>query len=351
MTMLDSLDVLVSFAVVMLVVSLAVTAFIQTITTLLQLRGWHLFRGIATLVRQLDPAIEKKIADDIAWAVVRHPLVSRNRYQIASVVQREELVQLMLSMAAGDRPALKCRAREVLIEVLKRQGIDDPAAVLRDIRTTAMNLEQSRPELAAHVRQTAAVVSEAKSDFVAGVNAWFDATMDRVSLMFGGNTRMLTVVTSFLVVGALQMDAIQLVNRLSVDEPLRNRLLSEADSLKGQPPSESNQSRLAGIRELTEAGIVSLPWQRTNSTRVVFGRTLPSFIAWDRKHDLGIAISIALLSLGAPFWYNTLNSLMSLRSKLASKEDTARLDRAGPQDERTVAVAVRRDDDTMAAVG
>jgi hypothetical protein len=40
--------------------------------------------------------------------------------------------------------------------------------------------------------------------------------------------------------------------------------------------------------------------------------------SWPKRRLLGILISAALLSLGAPFWYNTLKSLTNLRPTLAN---------------------------------
>jgi hypothetical protein len=43
--------------------------------------------------------------------------------------------------------------------------------------------------------------------------------------------------------------------------------------------------------------------------------------SWPPRHLLGILISAALLSLGAPFWFNTLKSLTNLRPILANEVD------------------------------
>ncbi len=43
--------------------------------------------------------------------------------------------------------------------------------------------------------------------------------------------------------------------------------------------------------------------------------------SWPRRHLLGILLSAALLSLGAPFWFNSLKTLTNLRPKLAEEVD------------------------------
>ncbi len=47
----------------------------------------------------------------------------------------------------------------------------------------------------------------------------------------------------------------------------------------------------------------------------------------DARKWPGMLISILLLSLGAPFWYNVLKDLLKLRSDIAGKDDTQRAER------------------------
>jgi hypothetical protein len=220
--MLESLDVLIGFVAVILVFSLAATASIQALLTLLQMRGFHLRGGIVTLLKQIDPQIPDKVASDVAWAVVRHPLLIRSRMQVAAVVRREELFQLLLGLAAGQGPgSLDPNSRAQLAASLGRGGIANAAAALRDLRLSALHLEEARPDLAADIREAGAAIAEVASEFLANLNASFDAVMDRVSLAFASRVRVLTFVVAVVLVGLLQLDAIELINRLAIDKDLR----------------------------------------------------------------------------------------------------------------------------------
>jgi hypothetical protein len=42
-------------------------------------------------------------------------------------------------------------------------------------------------------------------------------------------------------------------------------------------------------------------------------------------------LSAVLITLGAPFWFNTLKGLLSLRSSLQSKETAQQAQRTGPK--------------------
>jgi hypothetical protein len=195
----------------------------------------------------------------------------------------------------------------------------------------ALQLERTNPELATTARQNLAIMHEASSDFVAKVNAWFDQTMDRVSERFTFSTRVLTFLSAALVACALQLDTVSLVNRLSMDDNMRNALVQQAVALKEQQesstaaqaagtqtPAQAEAAKAEIMRDyyaaLAEAGVLHVP-----------GRTWLS--DWSKVSIPGVLISILLLSLGAPFWYNALNKLLQLRSVIARKDDADRKDR------------------------
>ena len=50
-----------------------------------------------------------------------------------------------------------------------------------------------------------------------------------------------------------------------------------------------------------------------------------------RSSIFGLLLTAALLSLGAPFWFNVLGDLLKLRPMLASKEDAQRNERETTQ--------------------
>ena len=50
---------------------------------------------------------------------------------------------------------------------------------------------------------------------------------------------------------------------------------------------------------------------------------------WKESNLVGILVTGLLLSLGAPFWYNSLGRLLQLRSVLAVKDDQQRAERQG----------------------
>src|ERR1700748_1406442 len=111
--MLKSVDILIGFSVIMLVVSIAVTLANQIITSCLNLRGMQLRDGVWRLLRYIDHGIDKGSARVLANLVLKDPILASRKlmggFRHASVVQREELTILLMRIADGDATELKIR--------------------------------------------------------------------------------------------------------------------------------------------------------------------------------------------------------------------------------------------------
>src|SRR5436305_4817008 len=103
--MLGSLDILIGFVVVMLVVSMAVTIITQVLISLLfNLRGKSLHEGLSHLLALMDQGLSRDQAAQIADHILRNPLVGTaplvgSNFRLASVIHREELTKLLLDFA------------------------------------------------------------------------------------------------------------------------------------------------------------------------------------------------------------------------------------------------------------
>ena len=272
--MLKSLDILIAFSAVMLLVSAAVTLLTQAVAAALGWRSGNLLRGVITILNQVDPKITPFSAEQIANAVLRHPLIARAEGKAGTVIQREELTRILLELAAGREPGGKSLdeyARATLKRSLEAGGIADPASVLDNIHLLGLKLEALRPELPAAVRHSIAVITEAPSQFAGRIHACFDETMDRITQRFGRHTRLAAGAIAISVALGMQLDTFEL------------------------------------LRDGVNAHLV-----------------VPRNWMWNAANLPGIALSAMLLSLGAPFWYNALKDLIGLRPVLARKEEAHR---------------------------
>jgi hypothetical protein len=334
--LLQSLDIIVGFAVVMLAVSLIITTITQLISGLLGLRGTNLRWGLKVLLAQAglpDPATT-------ADRVLGHPLVSDstfskfisrifNRWRLASAIRSQELTGIL--------------------ELLSKKYGDD---------------DLSKP---------------AVTKFI---NDWFEPVMDRVAQRFAMSMRFWTVGTAIVVAFVLQLDSIALFRQLSDDREVRTKLVASADAilqqserimgrtaasnvyaaalqeLKTKEPSAArvltnapvdmdhttaNFWLRAQLRDVPQANKLISTYNEIVSSNIVARtpelmgdmRTVTDLLAgagirlvpdyrrwsWDsfRRGFIGMLISAALLSLGAPFWFNGLKTLMNLRPVLATR--------------------------------
>ena len=361
--MLDTLDILIGFTLIMLIMSMAVTMLTQLIgSQLLNLRGRALQTGIARLLALLDRGLTPAEAKSIADHILRNPLIGQpalmqNKYRLAAALHREELVKLILDFAAGAMPRRQIGRRRPTKRVfapkcsssLKANGIDNPQEVLAQIRNALVELEKTSPELSHSARLNIAILHFAASDFLSKLNSWFDQTVDRVSDVFTVRIRVVTACVALVLAVVLNLDSIDLINRLSIDKNLRNQLVAAAIRSSEQldpgrqavpapvnPSSEAEPVPLnsalakiegAGFRDLRSLGVVNLP----RSPREWYDKwTEGGKGTWVRRL-FGILLSAALLSLGAPFWYATLRDLLKLRSVTERKDDVLRAERQTTQ--------------------
>jgi hypothetical protein len=333
--MLKTLDILIGATTVLLLFSMAVTVITQTVTSFFNRRGKQLLAGVASLLQHLGVST-RDVAEKIAKALLSHPTLSTVEGKIATIIHRGEFTTLLMDIAGGQGLVdLEPTALSELQKMLAANGVSNPGQSLNNIRKVALLIETSNPQIANHVRAEMAILQECATDYVAKVNAWFDQTMDRVSLAFTKYAHRVTIVAAFIVVIAVQFDILAVFDRLSIDEQFRNSVVNAAATdfsgktlpqmnLPNQAPPTGSDATNPSLNTqlyydlLSTAGLITLP---TNSGW------------WERIKDPrkypGMILAALLISLGAPFWYNILKDLLGLRSALAQKDDLQRAQRQG----------------------
>lgn len=355
--MLKSLDVLIGVSTVMLLASMIVMAITHFLMMLVNARGKHLRTGLSELLRQLDPKLEQDVARRIIDKVLCFPLLKTATGRLGSVVHREEFVKLLLELAgqsdgssgldkSGQVISLADPDQKALRVLLANNGIPKPEETLARIRELALQIERNNPELAADVRQRIAIIQEAESKFVSGVHTWFDRTIDRVSERFTAYMRAVTYGVAVLVVLVLQLDAIALVNRLNLDDAARKAIVEQVApaALQMQKDStalsSSNDDKTKADAVVVKEQVAQLRDRINKANAALATNELVPFpdsldhwrLRWNQTFSfsklLGMFVAAVLLSLGAPFWYKALATLLQLRSLAAQKDDAQRAARS-----------------------
>jgi hypothetical protein len=282
--MLIWLDILIGLVVILLTVSLLIMLFTQIVIALLNLRGINLKKGIQILLEQSGGDLSD-YAGRISEEVLCHPLISDTliplrRWQLASAIRREELIHT--------------------IELLTKSGNEDWQNVLKS------NLETLKDM----------------------IDKWFDTVMERIRQLFIRYTRIWTAILSLIVALALHLDLFQIFEQISGNPELRAKMVLSADAFSEHAEGILDTSQVKSIEELKE-NILLLKSELDSTTFQLIPDPYPGWTyRLNERHFWGVLLMAALLSLGAPFWFNMLKNLGSLRPLLAGKEEEERNQRS-----------------------
>ena len=269
---LKYVDIAIGLAIVILLLCTVVTAVTQMLLSFTYSRARYLRDGLEDLIRQIDPATLDKHALYIAERCLRHPLLARNntifgkitsairnffRSKMDSdrhllpelnppdVVQREELILMLLDWAAGEGPLAQqdkgliaqseakrgealAAVPQILRDALANNGVADPGLAAKAIRAKIVELENANPRQSSALSRALAVAAAAPSDFVGKIHVWFDNTMARIGEQYGLLAQVWAAVLACAVVFGCQFDALDLLKRLSQDDKLRADLVQQA---------------------------------------------------------------------------------------------------------------------------
>lgn len=298
--MLRSLDTLIGFVTVLLVLSLAVTMLTQIVVNILRLRSRHLHDGVLDVFRQLGWGFVDGGAAILASRIVRSK----------DAITREDLIETLLVLAQKN-PELKDKI------TLLTPGFD-PQALLANVRRAALELSVERPDLAAAVVRGAAFAHSPLAGLASEVFGVFDAAMDRVSAKFTAQSKKVVAIIGIAVALALPLDSFDLLKRLARSDSAREQAVALAQAFaenNSNADATPRDVRLAAAK-LQAAEVIAVP-----STRAEW------LARWQQVNWAGVAVSALLLTLGGPFWFTVLKDLLRLRSTAASQESQDRAHR------------------------
>jgi hypothetical protein len=153
---------------------------------------------------------------------------------------------------------------------------------------------------------------------------WFGSAQDRAEQWFQIHVRAVTIAAAILVAILLQLDAVEIYDKLRDQPKLIEALVKSAPDVLEQGDAAPDQSSsTADLQQKRTKAFGDLKEQMKNAG---FDLVPPSWLGrwanesgvWWFNHLFGLMLTAGLLTLGAPFWFNLLKNLMSLRPALAN---------------------------------
>jgi hypothetical protein len=150
--------------------------------------------------------------------------------------------------------------------------------------------------------------------FRLNVEAWFDDTMARVSGWYKRTTQLIIALVAVVVTVAMNANALTMGERLWRDPTLRAAVAQQAGTATGSTEGTTARERVnnavANVEDVTQLG-APIGWAQSNPND-------PRHVDLGNLRGLargvsGWLLTVLALSLGAPFWFDTLSRLSRLR--------------------------------------
>ena len=314
---LPVLEVAIGLCFVYLLLALIVTTVTEWLSRVRNSRGRVLEDGIRRLLG------EERHDSPLTKAVLGHPLVqslsskgSRPSY-IPSEIFAQVLADVMQPPDGGPPPDLPQDSKE------SRQTII-PEALDQSLRTLRTALQF------AEVRNRDPRLPDPEV-----LEQWYDNQMERVSGWYKRHTQTIVFIASVVVTVAANADTVSLSTRLWTDSALRSTVVESAkarialgpplevveytdptspeptEPIKSEASSETTESEDANNLSADEkallAGLMGWSGERDKLRTQGLG-------FWLLFHAGGWLVTALAVSLGAPFWFDTLNRFINIRA-------------------------------------
>ena len=297
---LPIVEVAIGLDFVYLLLALICTTVNETIAGITSRRADLLEKGISSLLGD-DPDLKKKLLE--------HPLIASLSSKIGSLpsyVPASKFALALMDIVTGDG-----------------KDANDPQALRAGIKSVL------KPALKVSL---STVLADATPKLITDqhkIEAWFDEGMDRVSGWYKRRTIVWIWILAAVVTLGLDADSLRIFKVLWTNQAVRTAVVESAKSrAQGERPealmplvmrTKPNEPKSAAavaphdndvLTDKERAELSELTGWQTEKDWGKGGQFICSLLL----HILGWLFTIIAVSQGAPFWFDTLNRFMNIRS-------------------------------------
>jgi len=345
------LEVAIGLTLVFAVLSTLGSTIAEFIARLLALRSSNLAKGMESL-----------LGSDTATAVYNHRLVSglsrpsrfggllsripgvdAERYGRPSYLSPKLVSEVLASLASANGPANPSSLEADLTEAVaavdaapagtpdalktdmagrlaNAKGVEKAAVSLRaGIEGVPGDGQEQLNDLLDDVLRTAESAKDVIDGFQQEIERWFDSSMDRVSGWYKRNLQFVLLGVGLVLAVALNADALFITRALYEDPDRRASAVAAAIEL-----NEARENITAGVpQENLDDALDELAMQIRSDTEGLKTAGIP--LGWDQRPEgetlenwwiraAGWLLTAVAISFGAPFWFDLMSKLVSIRS-------------------------------------
>jgi hypothetical protein len=308
------LDVAIGLILIYLLLSLISAAVREAFAGLLKTRSSTLHEGLGELLGDAE----------LVAAIYGHPLINAlyhgDTYAVAKAKKQlpSYIPARSFSLALFD---LIVRGDD--IGDPSRAGPESRALTIENVRAQIGTLGNPRVQ-----RAVLAALDSAQGDLgaaQANVEQWFNSTMDRVSGWYKQRSQIWVFVIGLLLALAVDADTMRIARQLYTDPAQRQTAVAMAgsfttDAQMATTPADSTRAsanRITARDAFARLDTLGLPlgWKdtRISAARGV-GPTTSAIAAHSVGALFGWILTALAITLGAPFWFDTLGRVMIIRS-------------------------------------
>jgi hypothetical protein len=294
------LDVIIGVVFVYLLLAIMCTTINEWIAGVWSLRAKNLAKGIQQLLDQ-QPGTDG--ARTFLEQFYAHPLISsmlapgkKPSEEHPSYLPARTFATVVMDLATSFKPGA------ISFADLENGAKALPAG---DVRTTLLALIQNAGNNLDRAQKN--------------IEQYFDNTMERVSGWYKRRTQIVIVVIATLLTVGTNADTLRIGRLLWTNSTLRAQIVERAKSRTGTPGATveypDKNKPLSPVFKPSKQELADL-----SSLLGWAGETPSDWRTWPARL-LGWFLSIVAISLGAPFWFDTLNRLMNVRNAGRKPED------------------------------
>ncbi|MHC1744588.1 MAG: hypothetical protein AB9873_16375 [Syntrophobacteraceae bacterium] len=318
----DILEVAVGVIFIYILTSIVCTVIREGIEGWLKTRAAYLEYGIRELLHDKD-------AEGIARSFYNHPLIYSlfsNKYEPTKFGKSLS----MFSRASNTPSYIPARSFALALMDLAARGPEDAAATsqpsspvvsLDSIRSNVSKLDNPAVE-----RVLLTAIDAAQGDLnkaLASIEVWYDSTMERVSGWYKRSNQRIVFMIGLVVAVALNINTITIADYLYRHQAERAVVVAMAE--KAAAAGAVQEKSYEEARKKLDSMGLPIGWsagwgalRRGDEAANASGK-VEAWNDWIAPF-LGWLFTALAVTMGAPFWFDVLNKVMSLRSTMKPRE-------------------------------